>query len=108
MNEEELKKLESSIHRNGTLAHILLPIGIATTIGFFVGGLTFNLIAALALDGTTKLAKVFYDLSSTLYGVIGTIGLPCLIAGIVFRKILEKRKAAHPDYQDKVDDFNIY
>ena len=112
MSEEEqkvdLEALELSIHRLGTFAHIFFYPGLFCTIGFFLLGLTANLVSTFAFPLDSIPSQVFSIFANLFYSLLGSVGLPGLVAGIVFRNLLEKRKEAHPNYKNAASDFSVY
>ena len=107
MSEEELAKQKKAIHVIGKLSSILFPIGLFGTIGFAILAISFNLIASFAFPLGSAPSSIFFALSSSCYGLLSTLVL-FLLASIILRSILQKKKANHPEFQNSVDDFHIY
>ena len=107
MSEEELAKQKKAIHVIGKLSSILFPIGLFGTIGFAILAISFNLIASFAFPLGSVPSSIFFVLSSSCYGLLSTLVL-ILLASIILRSILQKKKANHPEFQNSVDDFHIY
>lgn len=107
MSEEELAKQKKAIHVIGKLSSILFPIGLFGTIGFAILAISFNLIASFAFPLGSVPSSIFFVLSSSCYGLLSTLVL-ILLASIILRSILQKKKANHPEFQNSVDDFHVY
>ena len=107
MSEEELAKQKKAIHVIGKLSSILFPIGLFGTTGFAILAISFNLIASFAFPLGSVPSSIFFVLSSSCYGLLSTLVL-ILLASIILRSILQKKKANHPEFQNSVDDFHIY
>ena len=107
MSEEELAKQKKAIHVIGKLSSILFPIGLFGTIGFAILAISFNLIASFAFPLGSVPSSIFFVLSSSCYGLLSTLVL-ILLASIILKSILQKKKANHPEFQNSVDDFHIY